>query len=122
MQHVKAKLEKCVPEDCRSHTLRVRDDEKIAKRIVENEELFHLLPRRNALLKSVEVFDAVSDKLGAEVAPKPAGIDDLLTEGKLMVDIRAACSVTFEKLPACNNKNESGHSQANETPDLGFRD
>ena len=109
LQKTKTNLEKCVPEDWRSYTLLARDDEMIVKNIVENQELLQLLPRRSALQKSVETFESVTRKFNGNAATldtgkMPTGIDDLLEEAKLMVAIRAACSVTFEKLPLCKNQ------------------
>ena len=103
LKHVISNLEKCIPEGWRDYTLVIRDDELIKQHIVANAELVHLLPRRNALLKSSELFDAATAKVKFAEAPKKPDTTDLLTESKLMVAVRAGVTVVFAKLPLCKN-------------------
>ena len=96
MQTIQNALAALTPPDWRKYTIEVRDDAKIMSEIVDNEPLALLLPKLDALTVSETVHTAM---LSAIKKSSTLDVEPVMTEGKLLIAVRALCTVTLRKLP-----------------------
>ena len=93
-QNLKSKL----PEDWQDIAIDNRDDERILSEIVDAPQNGLWMPLRTALQNSWGEFKKVSEKVESKLEKE---VEDLLEEVKLIIGVRAACSVALRKLPLC---------------------
>ena len=96
MQTIQNALAALTPPDWRKYTIEVRDDAKIMSEIVDNEPLALLLPKLDALTVSETFHTAM---LSAIKKSSTLDVEPVMTEGKLLIAVRALCTVTLRKLP-----------------------